>query len=279
MKCHPSNSCVNSETAGIDVKITNKCNANCAFCIEKGGYNPEEKDVESLILATNTLDQKIVLILGGEPLLYPHLEKYLEGIKGKDIYLTTNGILLNAEIAKMLSKHLTAINISIHHSTERKNAEVYNVSEYPFEGIMAANRVFNRCRVPVRINCNLVKGIIETRNDIQKMVHFAEFIGANSIRFNELQNCESLYVDARELVYGLNRDPYTHGCEQTIFETENITVTIKVTCGIVNKLKSPISDPLFKPTKRRVVYPDSSTHPGWRSTAVSCHGSSRGGCH
>lgn len=52
MKCNPNNSCVDCKQNGVNIKITNKCNGNCNFCIEKGGANTEEKDVELLIKST-----------------------------------------------------------------------------------------------------------------------------------------------------------------------------------------------------------------------------------
>jgi molybdenum cofactor biosynthesis enzyme MoaA len=275
MLCNPKNSCVNCETNGIDIKITNICNANCSFCIEKGGYSPKEKDVKDLIIATNTLNNyKNVLILGGEPLLYPHLEEYLKGISEKNIYLTTNGICLNEDIAAMLSKYLTAINISIHHYKEAKNAEIFDVQNYSFDNIIKAIKVFNRKNVPVRINCNLVKNILDNKDDITKMMHFAEFIGANAIRFSELQNCEDLYVDA-QTIFKLNDNPYTQGCEQEIYNSNGFKATIKVTCGFVNRLKVLPVDPERKQTVRNVIYTNAEVRSGWESNTYSCHGASR----
>lgn len=93
----------------LDIKITNKCNANCKFCIEKDGYSPNAETIEKLANATNYIeDYKDVLILGGEPLLCDDLEMYLSLIKPhkENIYLTTNGSLLNKDMATMLSKYL-----------------------------------------------------------------------------------------------------------------------------------------------------------------------------
>lgn len=63
--CHPANSCAGGYGNCLDVKITNACNANCAFCIEKGGYCPKERPVKELALETIHSDAETVLILGG----------------------------------------------------------------------------------------------------------------------------------------------------------------------------------------------------------------------
>ena len=78
-KCNEKNCCMGYYGNCLDVKITNACNAKCSFCIEKDGYCPNNKPVEDLINATNIMEKYTkVLILGGEPLLYKDLEKYLE---------------------------------------------------------------------------------------------------------------------------------------------------------------------------------------------------------
>lgn len=276
MRCNPNNSCVDCKNNGINIKITNKCNCNCDFCIEKGGLVTEEKPVDVLIEATNMLEFESVLVLGGEPLLYPHLEEYLKGIENKRIYLTTNGTMLTDEMAEMLSKYLTAINISIHHYTEEVNQQVYKYPDYTFVNIMSAIRVFKKHNIPVRINANLVKDVLDTADDINKMIFLAQVMGANSIRFAELQNCEDLWVDSSKLIEGLPGNPYEEGCEQVIYTDSNgFKATVKMTCGFVNNLKERPNDPTRKQTIRKVIYPDGEILDGWyniRDGKATYHG-------
>ena len=117
--CHPANSCAGGYGNCLDVKITNACNANCTFCIEKGGYCPKERPVKELALETINSDAETVLILGGEPTLYPHLAEYLAMIRPwkKHIYMTTNGSMLKDGLPEAIAPYLDGINISIHHYT------------------------------------------------------------------------------------------------------------------------------------------------------------------
>lgn len=275
MKCNPNNSCVDCKNNGINIKITNKCNCDCEFCIEKGGLITEERPVEALIDATNLLDFESVLVLGGEPLLYPHLEQYLQGIKNKRIYLTTNGTLLTDDMAEMLSKYLAAINISIHHYTELKNRQVYKNPNYNFDNIRSAIKIFNKNNIPVRINANLVKGILDNKEDVTAMIYFAQFMGASSIRFAEMQHCEELWVDSSKLFKDLPTDPYTEGCEQVVYAKDDFKATVKMTCGFVNALKKRPNDPTRKQTERKVIYPDGKILDGWyniRNGVAEYHG-------
>lgn len=290
MKCNERNSCMGGYGKCLDIKLTNKCNAKCSFCIERDGYSPNPTTMVKLAEATNAIeDYRDVLILGGEPLLSNELEGYLSMIKPyKDnIYITTNGSLLNKHKAEMLSKYLTAINISIHHYSEFLNDKVYGI-HIDFSNIIDAIKVFKQHGVKVRVNCNLVKGILDTKRDVENMISFAkDTLGSDEIRFNELQNAEELYVDARELFDGLTNNPYCDGCEKDITPVNsNIKIKVKMTCGIVNKLKEPITRVEEPKYTTKVVYPSAEVSNGWYSNRVvhsdGCHTSRRisvGGCH
>ena len=94
MKVYKDNPCNGFYGKCLDVKITNACMGRCAFCIERGGFSPSPCDVEKLIEQTvRLMEYQNVLILGGEPLMYPDLFRYIDGILPykKNIYLTTNG--------------------------------------------------------------------------------------------------------------------------------------------------------------------------------------------
>ena len=256
----PKNSCAGGYGNCLDVKITNYCNALCEFCIERGGLCPETKDVQKLINSTIAAkDFPTVLVLGGEPLTYPHLLDYLKGIRRykERIYLTTNGSLLNAEMADALSYYLDGINISVHHYSEFLNDAVYKTAHVDFDKLREAIKILHGGReidgihnpsIPVRINANLVKGTLDYYKDVYTMIRWAAWMGADEIRFSELQNCEKLWVDSREIFPDLPADPFTCGCEQEInvkrlLGTDlPIKVIVKMTCGRVNRLKTPVEE-------------------------------------
>ncbi|PWM31539.1 MAG: hypothetical protein DBX58_06345 [Clostridiales bacterium] len=287
-KCNSKNSCMGYYGKCLDIKITNACNANCSFCIEKGGYNPNTADITNLIRATNTMKNYTnVLVLGGEPLLCKDLELYLAGIRPQKekIYLTTNGSRLNTEMAEMLSQYLDGINISIHHYFDKKNNEIYGIG-INFDNIKKAIMVFRENEVPVRINCNLIKGYIDNSEKAKVMMEFVhDVLMANELRFCELQEAEDVCVDARELFPGLTDNPFCDGCEQSIESPyQDMNITVKMTCGCVNKTKEPVADPEPAVHKTKVIYPNGEVSDGWKKKLRDIHESSRGchdlrGCH
>lgn len=308
MSVCPRNSCAGGYGNCLDVKITNACNAQCEFCIERGGLCPKSLDVDALIAsAIEAKDCETVLVLGGEPLMYPYLLDYLKGIRPhkKNIYLTTNGSLLYPELADALSFYLDGINISVHHYSEFLNDQIYKTAHVDFDMLKKCIEVFHmkddevgKPAIPVRFNTNLVKGTLSYYKDVHTMIRWAVYMGADEIRFAELQNCEELWVDSREIFPNLPNDPFTCGCEQEIDtgallgSTLPIKVIVKMTCGRVNRLKPPVKETPIRTGQTSVLYPDAQVRPGWVSGSVdpdyhgghiSLHGChprvSPGGCH
>lgn len=254
----------------LDVKITSVCNGNCRFCIEAGGYRPPAVPVTRLIEATNALqDYQKVLVLGGEPFMYPYLTEYLEGIKDKqEIYLTTNGTLFNTLPLEQIAPHLTAVNISIHHYSQAENASVVGAVA-DFNEVYKAIQVFKSNGVKIRINTNLIKDVLNDKMEILMMCSMAKNLGADEIRFAELQHCPDLYVEAGSVFGDLLDtdtldDPFTFGCEQLAFTDGNFKVWVRLTCGLVNPLRTAPLCPVRKGSMTKVLYPDGTVSDGWR---------------
>lgn len=305
----PRNSCAGGYGNCLDVKITNICNSSCAFCIERGGYSPENQKgpVELALDTVSQADFPTVLILGGEPLMYPRLLQYLELIRPykQKIYLTTNGTLLDNKYVNLekLGKYLDGINISIHHYLEEKNDMVLRGGtlnapagkpniHLDFTALKQAIKVLKAQNCTVRINCNLVKGYIDSRRAVGKMVAQAEFLHADELRFAELQNSPDEFVDAYAIFEGLPADPYRDGCEVdlknfargssvvfTSIITSPMKIRLKLTCGRVNPLRATISDTPRRTGMTRVLYPNGRITNGWANSSGDCHCTDNEGCH
>lgn len=303
----PRNSCAGGYGNCLDIKITNLCNANCSFCIEKDGYNPKKKAsaVDLALQTVSKTEYPTVLILGGEPLTYADLIPYLKMIRPykNRIYLTTNGTLLNSTFINLakLGQYLDGINISIHHYDESKNDMVLRGGKkdappgkfnlhLSFRELQKAIITIKQYDCNVRINANLVKGFLETPADIKKMIQLTKDLGADEIRFSELQNSPKEFADAYAVFKNLPEDPYTQGCEVNIEGMkltdgtklklpEGIRAKIKLTCGRVNPLRPPVRTTPKRYGQTLVLYPNAQLSQGWISHTKNqdnCHGN---GCH
>lgn len=298
----PRNSCAGGYGNCLDVKITNICNSSCAFCIERGGYSPKNQKgpVELALDTVSQADFPTVLILGGEPLMYPRLLQYLELIRPykQKIYLTTNGTLLDNKYVNLekLGKYLDGINISIHHYLEEKNDMVLRGGtmnapagkpniHLDFTALKQAIKVLKAQNCTVRINCNLVKGFIDSYRSAGKMMALADWLHADELRFSELQNSPEVFADAYTIFEGLPEDPYSEGCEVDVFARQKqrnpyaMKVRLKLTCGRVNPLRKPVLSTPERTGKTRVLYPNGRITSGWVNSFGDCHSVDANGCH
>jgi len=277
--CNLHNPCSGVYGKCLDVKITSLCNGRCDFCIEKGGYDPDSENVKVLIAATNSLeDYKTVLILGGEPFLYPYLAKYVKGLENKKIYITTNGSINPEILNKDFYKKLSGLNISLHYYTEKINAAITGVNlNYNLLSLYINKLLENG--VPVRINCNLLNTGINTFSKALKMAHLAKKLGATSIRFSELQNCPTLFQSAYDIFDIKVKDPFSEGCEIKI-EGFPLPVIVRLTCGRVNPVRPKPKGIRKRLSLTKVMYPDGKIYDGWIAKSKvnedyfssSCHG-------
>ncbi len=112
-------SITNSHEFFIQWHLTERCNLRCAHCYQTGGKSAElslaeirsvaEEVAETLDVWSETYGISFspsVSVTGGEPFLRPDLPEILETIrnKGFDLYLLSNGTLIDEARAGMLSR-------------------------------------------------------------------------------------------------------------------------------------------------------------------------------
>ncbi len=109
--------CLNKKgLLSIELEFTKKCNLRCLYCYSSAGEPAKNElsidELKSVIYQAKELGaKKIVLLGGGEPLLYDGLENIINYIKsiGLDQVLFTNGTLISRELAKFLFKNKVSV--------------------------------------------------------------------------------------------------------------------------------------------------------------------------
>ena len=100
----------------LEIEFTRKCNLKCIYCYASAG-EPEEgemsvDEIKSVISQARALGaKKIILIGGGEPLVYEGLDEVVEYISGTGMQqvLFTNGTLMTAKTARFLWQHKVSV--------------------------------------------------------------------------------------------------------------------------------------------------------------------------
>lgn len=230
-------------------------NLQCETILLKG--NHEEMAIDYFNQPVSPGEDDVWRSNGGEPFLYPYLQEFVSSIDKKEIFITTNGSCISN--INVIGPYLTAMNISIHHWDEKINSKIIGTEVY-FDKIKKNISILNKLNVKVRINCNLTKDGINNEKDAMKMIDTVYDLGANSIRFTELQNNPKSFISAKNVFpfSRFNEDPYNEGCEHN-FDKFLIPVTIKVICKESFGCHGTGCHPL-KFTK--VVFPDASIG-GW----------------
>lgn len=171
----------------IDWAITNRCNLRCLHC--RGMHEEEISGETALKIAKQipNLSPGWVIIEGGEPLLRKEFFEILEIInKGKtEVYLITNGMLLNAEVAKGLSE----LNIKTMVSIDGADKESYEAVRRgaSFERLKEGVSLLKEYNILDACNVTLGK---HNGQQIEKMFEFVKKLGINKIIFLGLKPCK-----------------------------------------------------------------------------------------
>lgn len=104
----------------MELELSRACNLRCTYCYASSGVALAAE--LSLGEITTVIDQavelgaqKIIIIGGGEPLLYPHLLTVIDYIRGKNLPadLFTNATLIDQEMADALYQREVAISMKM----------------------------------------------------------------------------------------------------------------------------------------------------------------------
>ena len=172
----------------IFVKITNGCNANCAFCSNANTPATHGFDMDKLF---RVVDEAVgaglmvnrINITGGEPSSVPaRVETLLARMEDKKyqqlhLHLNTNG-LLPASQDIMKYKRWDSISVSLHHYDRKKLSEIYQTdiaeSALQFEGVD---------RSKLNASCNLIKGYVDSTTEAQRMMDCCLDLGLHRLGF------------------------------------------------------------------------------------------------
>lgn len=196
-------------SVNLFVKVTNGCNARCAFCSNAGCDVIKDKfDHGKLWRIIDELKAKKIFInrvniTGGEPTIVPevvnHILELASTTRYKDIHfhLNTNGLLPTYQ-KLMRHPRWDSISMSLHHYDKDILSEIYG-SKIP-DGTFSFNEVNMDI---VNASCNLIRGYIDSDTEVEKMLRFAISLGLPRLGFESLMKvndyCCEHYVDFDEI--------------------------------------------------------------------------------
>lgn len=94
----------------LQLEPLHTCNLTCTGCGRIREYSTSLKDMvplEQCLAAAQECDAPMVSVCGGEPLIYPHIEALVDGLRqqGRIIYICTNGVFMRKKMREYMMAH------------------------------------------------------------------------------------------------------------------------------------------------------------------------------
>lgn len=161
----------------LSISVTSSCNLDCKYC---GGWEKlyhhtdmflAYEDVCKILSIAKEFGAKRLTITGGEPFLHNKLYNILEYASelGYWIHITTNGTLINDEIAKQLSRFPRIYSIRVSIDSPHKNICDNLRGEGVFKKVLFAINNLKKYYLPVSIGMTIINKNV---NDVESMVKF-----------------------------------------------------------------------------------------------------------
>lgn len=281
IKCNCCDGIYNS----YDVHFTSICDNRCAHCVDQcyEGMHITHPNVDAIAktITNNSNGIDDVLFLGGEPCLFLNelidcIQKIKSTTKLK-CYVTTSVPKICYDDRSSFYELLflvDGLNISAQHYDE-EIADQIRRTKSRFDRQAFYNSLPHKHKI--RINLNIVKPFLYTKEDIINCLSHYDKMGFNSIKLSEIQHGSEYYVSF-ENTFKINLgSAYSNGC-QTYLNMDKIIpgfktpLLLKRSCFMCEEtLKATLSDGIkalarcfIKPdNKYGVIYEDGSLQKGW----------------
>ena len=209
------------------ISITDVCLASCPFCnnntVKKTTVTETKFDLEKLEMVLKELISKRLLnrigITGGEPLLnLPLLNEVLNLVykicgDRQIVTINTNGVNLERLFELDCIEKVYGVHISRHHYDDEINNSIFGFKTANLEEIKEVIKKSKNKQL-IRLNSLIIKGLIDTPEEVQKYLEMAGNVGVFRVGFVGLMP--------------LNDYSKEHFIEyKTVFEKLSSSVTVK----------------------------------------------------
>lgn len=269
----------------IMVHFTKSCENKCAFCIDSMniGVKPQKPDIENIfkVIYEKCNDITDVTFSGGEPCLY--LEELLKITK-----LIKSNTKLRVNIISSMPTECWVKKDILFELIELIDNFAFSPQHYDediADKIRGVKSKYNHQKLyemlphkeKICVNINLIKGILDKKEDVCKCIEHYNKMGFNMIKVAELFNNPDLYVSFEKIFDVKLKSPFSHGCK-TKFNIKpwipnfNGTFILKRTCFMNNPLNHATLSDLFKVCTRNifskkysfgVLYENAELKPYW----------------
>ncbi len=108
----------------MEIEFSRDCNFRCAYCyVEDRTAGPDEMsrdEIREVLIQAGALGARKIILLGGEPSIYPHLVEMLDFLAdcGFAVEMFTNGSGITPELAQVLAGHRVRVVVKMNSRDE-----------------------------------------------------------------------------------------------------------------------------------------------------------------
>ncbi len=109
----------------MEIEFSRICNFRCSYCYVEGQEKPKSElsrsEIRDVILQAKKLGAKKIIILGGEPSIYPHLVEIIDflGREKLEVEMFTNGSGVDIELASILARERVRVALKLNSRDEK----------------------------------------------------------------------------------------------------------------------------------------------------------------
>jgi len=186
------------------------CNAKCTFCefADTANHFNLDKFIEIIKEVKKQIFVKKVAFTGGEPTLNMKqfkeiVSKTREILDKPSFVLNTNGINLKEVYTDdILPKYINNISLSRHHYDDTINNKILGFNSISNQDLKSLQDSTDDKDL-IHLSCNIIKGYIDSKEEVYKYLEFTNQIGIRSAGLVSLmpinQYCIDNFVDIAEL--------------------------------------------------------------------------------
>ena len=201
------------KNVNLYVDTTRKCSANCKFCIAKVQDGLKYKDAhpekfkQELEKCLKELKDKgvdaSVSIVGGEPTVDKKLNdivKLIDKYGMRKAGLITNASNLENYINVANKSNMEYIDISRHHYDDGLNQKFFSSKKVPNNAKLKQIIAKVKNKGKIRFNTNIIKGGIDSFDEVLKFLKYTRKMGVSNVAFAELAKFTGSKVYSKEII-------------------------------------------------------------------------------
>lgn len=287
------NYCDGTTDSCLDVRFTAKCDSACHFCIAAEDMKHARNfDPDAMLEAVKKHPEINELsIIGGEPLLFmKKLLSFMEQVEMEaphiqNMYLTTAlpyTVFSQRDLFNEILEKTAVLNVSLQHYDDTVNNFILQTKKkFSRFGLLKSILENEDNRKKIRVHLNLVRGGIDSEEELGTALYLLRDIGVQEVKINELMNASDDYVSFEDMTGVQLPSPYAHGCSTPIDYFEGLSITLKRSCFVVEKSRQASKLDLLKIVAKgsipelekdnsvpRVLYEDGTLTNRWMGDSV-----------